>query len=50
MHILLLDRMQFVPKRKRSSDDQSSEKANEKEPAIGWEHDQQNSYHTGRDE
>jgi hypothetical protein len=50
MHILLLDRMQFVPKRKRSSDDQSNEKANQKEPAIGWEHDQQNSYYTGRNE
>jgi hypothetical protein len=46
LDILLLDRMQFVPKRKRSSDDQSNKKANQKEPAIGWEHDQQNSYHT----
>jgi hypothetical protein len=46
MHILLLERMQFVPKSKRAGNDQSNEKANQKEPAIGWEHDQQNSYYT----
>src|SRR5271156_25346 len=34
MHIVCLDWMQFVPKRKRSRDDQSNENADQKEPAI----------------
>jgi len=51
MHILLLDRMQFMPESEAARDDQSDEKANQKEPAVGGERDQQNRYYSdGYDE
>jgi hypothetical protein len=43
--VLLLDRMQSVPEREATCDDESDENTDEKEPAIPGERDQQNSYH-----
>jgi hypothetical protein len=42
MHVLLPDRMQFVPERESAGDDESDEKADQKEPAISRQRDQQN--------
>jgi hypothetical protein len=50
MDILLLDRMQFVPERERNRDNQTDEKADQKEPAIGREHDEQNRDNNPRDQ
>ena len=50
LDVLLLDRMQSVPEREATCDDESDENADEKEPAIRREHDQQNCYYTGRNE
>jgi len=50
LDVVLLDRMQSVPEREATRDDESDENTDEKEPAIRREHDQQNSYHTGRNE
>jgi len=50
LDVLLLDRMQSVPEREATCDDESDENTDEKEPAIRREHDQQNSYYTGRNE
>jgi hypothetical protein len=45
MHILLFKRMQFIPESEHASDDQSNEDADQKEPAISRQSDQQNRYH-----
>jgi len=50
MHVLLLNRMQFVPERKPARDDQSNENADQKEPAISRQRDQQNRYDNDRDD
>jgi hypothetical protein len=50
MHILFLDRMQLIPERQPARDDQSNENANQKEPAIGGQHDQQNRYDNDGDD
>ena len=50
LHVLLLNRMQFVPERKPARDDQSNENAEKKEPAISRQHDQQNRYDNDRDD
>ncbi len=44
MNVGLLDRMQSIPKRKPARNDQSDKNADQKEPPISWEHDQQNPY------
>src|SRR6266446_2753830 len=49
-HVLFLDRMQFVPERESAGDDQSDENADQKEPAISREGDQQNRYDADRDD
>ena len=48
MHILLLDRMHFVPEREPARDDQSDENADQKEPAISRQRDQQNGHDRDR--
>ncbi len=50
LHVLLLNRMQFVPERKPARDDQSNENADQKEPAISRQRDQQNRYDNDRDD
>ncbi len=50
LHVLLLNRMQFVPERKAARDDQSNENADQKEPAISRQRDQQNRYDNDRDD
>src|ERR1019366_5490578 len=50
MHVLLFDRVQFVPERESARDDQSDENADQKEPAISRQGDQQNRYHNDRDD
>ena len=41
--------MQFMPERKSACDDQSDENADQKEPAISRQRDQQNRYDNDRD-
>jgi hypothetical protein len=50
MHVLLFERAQFVPEREPAGDDQSNENADQKEPAISRQHDQQNRYDNDRDD
>jgi hypothetical protein len=50
MHVLLFDRMQFVPERKRAGDDQSNENADQEEPAVSRQSDQQNRHHQNGDD
>src|ERR1019366_10188710 len=50
MHVLLFDRVQFVPERESARDDQSDENADQKEPAIRRQRDQQNRYYNNRDD
>ena len=50
MHILLLDRMQLIPEGEAARDDKSDEKANQKEPAVRGERDQQNRYDSDGDD
>ncbi len=50
MHVRFLDRMQFVPERKPTRDDQSNQNADQKEPAISREHDQQHRHNNDRDD
>jgi len=50
MHVLFLERMQFVPERERARDDQSNENTDQKEPAISWQRDQQNRHYNNRDD
>ncbi len=50
MHVLLLDGMQFVPEREPARDDQSDENADQKEPAISRQCDQQNRHYNDRDD
>src|SRR5450759_2456275 len=47
-HVLLLNRMQFVPERESARDDQSDENADQKEPAISRQRDQQNRHYNKR--
>ena len=49
-HVLLLNRMQFVPESEAARDDQSDKKANQKEPAISRERDQENRYYCDGDD
>jgi len=50
MHVLLLDRMQFVPECESARDDKSNKNADQKEPAISRQRDQQNCYYKNRDD
>jgi len=50
MHVLLLEGMQFVPEREPACDDQSNENADQKEPAISRQRDQQNRHNNDRDD
>ena len=50
LHVLLLNRMQFVPEREPARDDQSNKNADQKEPAISRQRDQQNRYDNDRDD
>ena len=48
MYVLLFDRMHAVPKRQRSRNDQSNHNADQKEPAISRQRDQENRHHCDR--
>ncbi len=50
MHVPLLNWMKPVPERKAARDDQSDQKADQKEPAISGQRDQQNRYYGDRDD
>ena len=50
MHILLLDRMQFMPESEAARDDQSNQKADQEEPSISRKRDQQNRDDSDRDD
>ena len=50
MYVLFFERMQSVPERKPARDDQSNENADQKEPAISRERDQQNRDNSDRDD
>ena len=50
MHVLFFERMQPVPERKPARDDQSNENADQKEPAISRQRDQQNRNNNDRDD
>jgi len=50
MHVLLLEGMQFVPEREPACDDQSNENADQKEPAIRRQRDEQNRDYKNRDD
>jgi hypothetical protein len=49
MDVFFFDRMQFVPKGERAGDNQTDEKADQKKPAIGRQHDEQNRDNKARD-
>jgi hypothetical protein len=40
VHVLFADRVQFVPERESAGDDESDEKADQKEPTIRRQRDQ----------
>src|ERR1035437_6054670 len=48
-HVLFFDRMQPMPERKPTRDDQSNGNADQKKPAISRQRDQQNRAHNARD-
>jgi hypothetical protein len=50
MHVLLFERMQFVPERERARDNQSDKNADQKEPAISRQRDQQNGHYSDGDD
>ena len=50
MHVVFFERMQFVPEGEAARDDQSDEKANQKEPAVRGESNQENRYYCDRDD
>ena len=50
LHVLLLNRMQFVPEREPARDNQSNEEADQKEPAVSRQRDQQNRDDNNRDD
>jgi len=50
MHVLLFERMQFVPERERARDNQSDKNADQKEPAISRQCDQQNGHYSDGDD
>jgi hypothetical protein len=47
---MFFDRIQLVPKRESTSDDESDQDADEEEPAIGWKRDQENGNDCGGDD
>src|ERR1035437_4419337 len=49
-HVLFLDRMQPMPERKPTRDDQSNENTDQKKPAILWQRNEQNRSHNERDD
>ncbi len=49
-HVLFLNRVEFVPQREPTRDDKSNENADQKEPAISRQHDQQDCYDNDRDD
>jgi hypothetical protein len=50
MDILFFDRMQFVPESERGCDHETDEKTDQKKPAIGGEHDEQDRDNKARDD